>query len=158
MGIGVVTKNHLQPPSTMFLQQIILKITISRFFIRFNFLMSFTCHSHVICMRLYFTYIYAYPIRMSVVCNGMSSVCHSYVLVCHSYVLVCHPYVNSMYWYVINMSIVCTRMSSVCHSSVVLPWTFQFGYFVLRSFVWYSKIIFECFVSNILLLFKTWTY
>ena len=28
MGIGLVTKNHLQPPKTMFLPQIILKITI----------------------------------------------------------------------------------------------------------------------------------
>ena len=28
MGIGVGVKNHLQPPSTMFFQQIILKITI----------------------------------------------------------------------------------------------------------------------------------
>ena len=28
MGIGAVDKNHLQPPRTMFLQQIILKITI----------------------------------------------------------------------------------------------------------------------------------
>ena len=28
MGIEVVTKNHLEPPKTMFLSQIILKITI----------------------------------------------------------------------------------------------------------------------------------
>ena len=28
MGIEVVAKNHLQPPKTMFLPQIILKITI----------------------------------------------------------------------------------------------------------------------------------
>ena len=34
-------------------------------------------------MRLYFTYMYAYATRMSVVCTCMSSKCHSYVLVCH---------------------------------------------------------------------------
>ena len=50
------------------------------------FLMSFACRSHFICIRLYFTYMDAYPIRMSVVCTGMSPVCHSYVLVCHLYV------------------------------------------------------------------------
>ena len=62
--------------------------------------MSFACHLHVTCMRLYFTYMYACPIRMSLVCNRMSSVCHSYVLVCHSYV-------TRMYSYVIRMSLIC---------------------------------------------------
>ena len=103
--------------------------------------MSFACHSHVICMRSFFIYMYTYAIRMSVVCtrissvrhsyvlvcNGMSLACtrvssafHSHVLLCHSYVLVCDPYVTLMHSYVIRMSLVCTRMSSVCHSYVLL--------------------------------------
>ena len=51
--------------------------------------MSFTCHSHLICVRSCFIYMYLYAIRMSLVCTlctRMSSVCHSYVLVCNSYV------------------------------------------------------------------------
>ena len=109
------------------------------------FLISFACHSHVIRMRLCFTYTYAYPIRisfvwqsyvvvchpyatrmyssvirMSPVCTRLSSVCHSYVLVCHPHVLVCHPYVTCMYSYVIRVSLVCTRTSFVCHSYVLV--------------------------------------
>ena len=64
------------------------------------FLISFACRSHVIRMRLYFTYTYAHPIRMS--------------FVCQSYVLACHSYVTCMYSSVIRMSLICTRMSPVC--------------------------------------------
>ena len=92
--------------------------------------MSFACHLHVTCMRLYFTYMYACPIRMSVVCTRMSSVCHSYVLVCH-------PFVTPMYSYVIVTSLVCTPTSSVCNSYVVLPWTFLR---YLPSFFWRNEI------------------
>ena len=102
------------------------------------FLISFACRSHVIRMRLYFTYTYAHPIRMSFVCQSYVLACHSYVTcmyssvirmslictrmspVCHLYVLVCYPYVTRMYSYVIRMSFVCIPISSVCHSSVVL--------------------------------------
>ena len=103
MGIEAVVKNHLQPPETMFLPQIILNITIksSKSLIQFN--ISFACHLYVICMGSYFIYMYSYAIGMSVVCTPMSSVCHSYVLVCH-------PYVTCMHSYVIRMSLVCTRM------------------------------------------------
>ena len=94
-------------------------------FYAFIFLMSFTRHPHVICMRLYFTYMYAYAIRMSAVCTRMSPVCHLYVVVCNGMSLVCHLYVTRMYSYVIRMSLVCTGMSSVCHSSVVLPGTIK---------------------------------
>ena len=64
-------------------------------------------------MCLYFTYMYADPICLSVVCTCTSSVCHSYVLACHRYV-------NRMYSYLICMSIVCTRISFVCHSYVLV--------------------------------------
>ena len=40
-------------------------------------------------MRLYFTYMCAWAIRMSVVCTRISSVYHSYVLACHPYVTRC---------------------------------------------------------------------
>ena len=60
---------------------------------------------------LYFTYMHAYSICMSVVFTRMSSVCHSYVLLCH-------PYVTCIYSNAICMSTVCTRMSSVCHTYV----------------------------------------
>ena len=105
---------------------------------------------------------YAYFIRMSLVCTHMSSVCRPYVLVCHSrvtrmyqhmysyvnrtsfvcthispvchsYVHVCHPYLIRMYSYVTCMSLVCTRMSFVCQSSVVLPSYSRF------SFAWESS-------------------
>ena len=86
--------------------------------------MSFGCHSHTICMRSYFIYLYSYAIRMSVVCNRIPSACHLYVLVCHPYVtrvysyvicmspvlLICHPHLTRMYSYVIRISLVCTRM------------------------------------------------
>ena len=98
MGIEVVAKNHLEPPKTMFLPQIILRFKGPKSFIRFN--ISFACHLHVICISSYFIYMYSYAIRMSVVCARMSSVSHSHVLVCH-------PYVTRMYWYVIRMSLVC---------------------------------------------------
>ena len=77
MGIGVVAKNHLQPPKTMFLPQMILKIKSksSILFIRFN--------------------IY-YVIRMSFAC-------HFYALLFYLYVLVCHLYVTRMYWFIIRM-------------------------------------------------------
>ena len=94
--------------------------------------MSFTYHSHVICMRLYFTYMYFYAIRLSVVytrissvchfyillCNGMSSVCTRMSSVCHSYVLSCHPYATRMYSYVIRMSSVCHLYVLRCHPYV----------------------------------------
>ena len=99
-------------------------------------------------MRLNFTYIYAYSIRMSVVRTCLSSACHSYVLVyngmslictsmssvCQQYALECHPYGTRRCSYVIRMSLVCTRMSSVCHSSYEL---------VCRSYVtlMYSYVI-----------------
>ena len=88
-----------------------------------SYVISFVCHSHVICVRSYFIYMYSYVIRRSLVCARMSSVCHSYVLVCHPYVIRMYRYLTRMYSYLIHMSVVCTRMSSVCHSYVVLPWT-----------------------------------
>ena len=112
MGIGVVAKSHLQPPSTMFLQQIILKITISRFFIRFNFLMSFTCHSHVI--RMSFACACILPIF-----TRIPFVCQSHGMVCHLYVTRTYSYVTRMYLYVIRMSAVCTGMSSISHLYVL---------------------------------------
>ena len=147
MGIEVVARNHLQPPKTMFLPQIILKITIYKLQILYT-VWYFLCHSHVICMpfvcahilsictcmtfvcqsyvlvcHLYVTRMYSYVRRMSLVCSCMSSICKSNVLVCQ-------PYVTCMYSYVIPMSLVCTRMSFVCYSYVlvrhlyvVLPWT-----------------------------------
>ena len=123
MGIEVVTKNHLQAPRTMFLLQINLKITIWK--LQIFYTVYLLRHSHVICMRSYFIYMYPYAIRMSLVCTHMSSVCHSYVLVGHSHVLVCHPYVLWMYSYIILMSLARTCMSSVCDSSVVLPRTLK---------------------------------
>ena len=135
MGIGVVAKNHLQPPSTKLLRQITFQMlyTVS----------YFLCHSHVISMRLHFTYIYGYATRMSVVCTCMSSECHSYVLVRH-------PYVTRMYSYVIRMSTVCThniirmslvftRTSSVCHLCVLLCHTYvnsMYSYIIMNLLLW----------------------
>ena len=93
--------------------------------------MSFACHLHVTCMRLYFTYMYACPIRVSVVCTRMSSVCHFYVLVCH-------PYVTSMYSCVIRMSLVCNRMLSVCHSYVLVCYSYvtrMYSYVIRMSLI-----------------------
>ena len=91
MGIGVVAGvvNHLQPPSanvftTNNFENYDLKARDPLY--GFIFIMPFACHSHVICMRLGFIYMYAYSIRMSLVCTRMLSVCHSYVLPCHPYV------------------------------------------------------------------------
>ena len=72
-----------------------------------SYVISFVCHSHVICVRSYFIYMYSYVILRSLVCTRMSSVCHSYVPVSYSYVLVSHSYVSRMYSYVIRMSLVC---------------------------------------------------
>ena len=128
MGIGVVAKNHLQTPSTMFLQQTILKITISRSFIRFNISyvihMSFACHLHAPVFYLYLRVSHSYVSRMewyvicmSLLCTRMSLVCTCMSSVCQQYVLVCHQYVTCMYSYVIRMSLIC---GSTMNSSVVL--------------------------------------
>ena len=92
----------------------------------------FVCHSCVICISLvghryvtrkssvcysYVTHMYAYFIRMSLVCTRMSSVCHPYVLVCHSHVTCMYQH---MYSYVTRISFVCIRMSPVCHSYVLV--------------------------------------
>ena len=107
--------------------------------------MLFSCHSHGICIRTYYIYMYSYVIRMSVVCTLMSSVCYLYVLVCNgmslvlysyfirmslafihvssvcdSYILACYPYITRMYLQFLRMSFVCTRMSSTCHSYVLV--------------------------------------
>ena len=73
------------------------------------FLMISSCHSHAICLRSYFIYMYSYAIRMWVVCTRISSVYHSYVLVCNGTSLT-----------FILMSPVCTRMSSVRHSCILV--------------------------------------
>ena len=91
MAIEVVAKNHLQPPKTMILPQIIW-LKSSRSFILFN--ISFACHLYALIFYLYVlvchscvSRVYSYLIHMSLVCTCMSSVCHSYVLVCHPYVV-----------------------------------------------------------------------
>ena len=76
--------------------------------------MSFTCHSHAICMSL--------------VCTHISSVCHP-----HSLALVCYPYVTRMNSYVIRMSLVCTRMSCVCHSYVLVCHPYYTGMSLVRT-------------------------
>ena len=109
MGIGVVAKNHLQPPSTMFLQQIILKITSPDSLYGLIFL----CHSHVI--RMSFACACILPIF-----TRIPFVCQSYVMVCHLHVTRMYSYVTRMYLYVIRMSTVCTGMSSICHLYVLV--------------------------------------
>ena len=97
--------------------------------------MSFLCHSQVPVYHLYFTRVYSYVIRMSLVCTRMSlvctripSACHSCVLVCYSYVTIyCIPlcyhllYTILCYYllYTIRMSLVFTRMLFLCHSYVI---------------------------------------
>ena len=107
MAIEVVAKNHLQPPKTMILPQIIW-LKSSRSFILFN--ISFACHLYALIFYLYVlvchscvSRVYSYLIHMSLVCTCMSSVCHSYVLVCHPYVVL--PWIQYppphylAYWY-----------------------------------------------------------
>ena len=101
--------------------------------------MSFTYHSHVFCMHLYFTYMYFYAIRLSVVYTRISSLCHFYILVCNgmssvcpSCVLSCHPYATRMYSYVI-------RMSSVCHSYVL-----RCHPYVTRTYLHVTRVSLVC--------------
>ena len=82
------------------------------------FLMISSCHSHAICMRSYFIYMYSNAIRMWVVCTRISSVYHSYVLVFNGTSLTFILMSSVCDLYVIRMSPVCTRMSLVCHSYV----------------------------------------
>ena len=101
MGIGLVAKNHLQPLKTMLFatnnfENSSLKAPNPLYGL--IFIMSFACHSHVICMRSCFIYMYSYAIRMSLVCTRM-------------------------YSYVILMPLVCTRVSSVRHSYVLQSWS-----------------------------------
>ena len=116
MGIGVVAKNHLQPPKTMFLPEN-YNLKAPELLYGLIFIMPFAYHSHVICMHQFFIYMYSYAIRMSLVCHSyvtcmyscvirMSLVCTRMLSVCYSYVLICHPYFTRMYSYVIRMSLV----------------------------------------------------
>ena len=141
MGIGLVAKNHLQLLKTMFFTTNNFEnfdLKTPNLLYSLIFLMSFACHSDVICMRSYFTYIYSYAIRMSLVCIPMSLACTRTSSVCHSYVLICHPYVTRMYSYVIRMSLVCTRMSSVCHLYVLVRHAYvtrMYSYVIRMSLV-----------------------
>ena len=100
------------------------------------FLMISSCHSHAICMRSYFIYMYSNAIRMWVVCTRISSVYHSYVLVFNGASLTFILMSSVCDLYVIRMSPVCTRMSLVCHSYVIrtsLLYTRMYLYVVLMS-------------------------
>ena len=100
-----VAKNHLQPPKTIFLPQIILKFMILKIQILctvYAICMLFVCQSYVLVCHTYI-------ICMSLVCTCISRVCHSYVLVFYLYVLVYHSHVSLMYLYVI-----------LCHLFVLL--------------------------------------
>ena len=81
MGIGVVAKNHLQKPSTMFLQQFWkLRSKSSRSFIRFMYAYPIRMYSYAIRMSLvcypYVTRMYSYVIRMSLVCSFTMNLLH----------------------------------------------------------------------------------
>ena len=126
MGIEVVAKNHLQPPKTMFLPQINLKILIQKFHI-LHTVQHFLCHPDVIRMSFVCARILSIYARMPFLCHSYVFVCHLYVIrmylyvmVRHSYVLVCYPHVTRIYSYVMCISFICTRMSSVCYSYVLL--------------------------------------
>ena len=118
MGIGVVAKNHLQPPSTMFLQQIIWKLRSksSRSFIRFNI---------------------SYVIRMSFACACILPIYTRIPFVCQSYIFVCHSYVTRLHSYVICMSLVC--------SFAMNPWRVQIW---KKTFCQNSDYFGYCFIKN----------
>ena len=115
------------------------------------FLMLSSCHSHGICMRSYFIYMYS----LQFVCEPYVLVSHLYVtrmyfyvMVRHSHSFLCHPYVTRMssvcHPYVLVCHSYVIRMSLVCHPYVTRVYSYVF---ICRPYV---TCVYSCVIRMLL--------